>query len=53
METLKTKTEKLLVKRGNNPELVKKMVNQLFDEATKLYPQAKATFLANYIRTVY
>lgn len=53
MTTLKTKTEKLLVKRGNNVELAKKMVNQLFDEATKFYPEAKASFLADYIRTVY
>ncbi|QPI17917.1 hypothetical protein POP12_125 [Pectobacterium phage POP12] len=43
---MKSKVEKILVKRGNNVESVKKMIDENLELAMRMYPEAKAAKLA-------
>jgi len=46
---MKNKVIALLIKHGNNANDVNKMIENNYDQALNLYPDAKASFLANFI----
>lgn len=52
-EVAKEDIEKLLIKYGNNPHDVKKMIEKEFDAAVRMHPSASASKIAEIIRTLY
>jgi hypothetical protein len=49
----KESVTKLLLKYGNNPDDVKKMVDTAFADAIRMYPDATSSKIAEVIRTIY
>ena len=50
---MKTKVTNILIKWGNNPDEVAKMVAENFDYAIRVYPEATARELAQVISAIY
>jgi hypothetical protein len=48
---MKSKVEKLLIKHGNNPDNVKKMIDECYDYAASQYQTASK--IAECIRIIY
>tara|TARA_R110002126_G_scaffold18349_1_gene70366 strand:+ start:401 stop:550 length:150 start_codon:yes stop_codon:yes gene_type:complete len=49
---MKARVTKLLIKWGWNEETVLEMVEENFDTAVRLYPDSKASHLADFIGSV-